>query len=48
MIDWMRVCGILPQFDPTCSITSSADAGYFSEANAEWPLNQGIDPKHMP
>jgi hypothetical protein len=23
--------------------SSSADAGYFSEANAEWALNQGID-----
>jgi transposase len=24
--------------------TTSADAGYFSEANVEWALNQGIDP----
>jgi transposase len=29
-------CGRMPR-------SSSADAGYFSEANAEWALNQGID-----
>jgi predicted aldo/keto reductase-like oxidoreductase len=29
-------CGKMPH-------SSSADAGYFSEANAEWALNQGIN-----
>lgn len=38
MIDQVAVnCGKMPHH-------TSADAGYFSEANVEWALNQGIDP----
>jgi hypothetical protein len=34
-------CGEMPH-------SSSADAGYFSETNAEWALNQGIDRTSQP
>jgi transposase len=33
----MANCGAAPR-------ASSADAGYFSETNVEWALNQGVDP----
>jgi hypothetical protein len=36
MVEVAANCGRMPQ-------SSSADAGYLSEANVEWALNQGID-----